>query len=164
MTATVTEILLWLFVINLGTAFGAGIYEQRIVVPQWFSRSQEAGWRVNTDAIRRADTGLRFWVYISTVPLTLLTLASLVVAWQLQGPVQEWWLGAAAIALLERIGTFSYFIPTALKLMHAETLAESKAAAMASQWMRLNLIRSALDFAAWLAALKALSLSNTFGS
>ncbi len=34
MTATVTEILLWLFVINLGTAFGAGIYEQRIVVPQ----------------------------------------------------------------------------------------------------------------------------------
>jgi hypothetical protein len=163
MTATVTEILLWLFVINLGTAFGAGIYEQRIVVPQWFSRSQETGWRVDSDAIRRADTGLRFWVYVSTVPLTLPTLASLLVAWQLQGPVQEWWLGAAALALLERIGTFFYFIPTALKLMHAETLAESKAAAMASQWMRLNLMRSALDFAAWLAALKALSLFNTFG-
>src|SRR5271166_1523768 len=148
MTTTITEILLWLFVINLGTAFGAGIYEQRIVVPQWFSRSRETGWRVNSDAIRRADTGLRFWVYVSTVPLTLLSLASLVVAWQRQGPVQAWWLGAAAIALVERIATFSYFIPTALRLMHAETLAEPKAAAMASQWVRLNLVRSALDFAA----------------
>jgi hypothetical protein len=27
------RILLWLFVINLGTAFGAGIYESRVVVP-----------------------------------------------------------------------------------------------------------------------------------
>jgi hypothetical protein len=25
----------WLFVINLGVAFGAGIYESRVVIPQW---------------------------------------------------------------------------------------------------------------------------------
>jgi hypothetical protein len=29
------EIGLWLFVINLGVAFGAGIYESRVVIPQW---------------------------------------------------------------------------------------------------------------------------------
>jgi hypothetical protein len=29
------EIVLWLFVINLGVAFGAGIYEARDVIPQW---------------------------------------------------------------------------------------------------------------------------------
>lgn len=31
------EILLWLFVINLGIAFGAGLYESRTTVPQWLS-------------------------------------------------------------------------------------------------------------------------------
>lgn len=27
--------VLWLFVINLGIAFGAGLYEARVVIPQW---------------------------------------------------------------------------------------------------------------------------------
>jgi hypothetical protein len=29
------EIVLWLFVINLGVAFGAGIYEAKVVIAQW---------------------------------------------------------------------------------------------------------------------------------
>lgn len=28
-------VLLWLFVINPGVAFGAGVYEGRVVVPTW---------------------------------------------------------------------------------------------------------------------------------
>jgi len=36
MTTTFNNILLWMFVINLGVTFGAGLYEQRIVVPLWF--------------------------------------------------------------------------------------------------------------------------------
>lgn len=98
-----TDLLLWLFVIDLGIAFGAGLYEQRMIVPS-----------------------------------------------------RHWWLGAAVISLVERIGTFAYFIPTALKLMRTENNPDSAAAA--SQWMRLNLLRAALGLAAWLAALKSLSL------
>jgi len=33
--------LLWLFVINLGIVFAAGLYESRIVIPQWFSSSPD---------------------------------------------------------------------------------------------------------------------------
>ena len=33
MKKAVHEVLLWLFIINLGIAFGAGIYEARIVIP-----------------------------------------------------------------------------------------------------------------------------------
>lgn len=151
------DILLWMFVINLGVAFGAGLYEQRIILPQWFSRSSENGWRVDVEAMRRTDTGRSFWAYVTTVPLTLLTLASLAVTWNLANPLKQWWLAAAIITLLERIGTFSYFIPTALKLMQAETISTTRSA-MASQWMRLNLLRAVLSFTGWLAALKALSL------
>ncbi len=143
--------------LNLGVAFGAGLYEQRIVLPQWFSRSSENGWRVDDEAMRRTDPGRSFWAYVTTVPLTLLTLASLTVTWNLGNSLKRWWLAAGIITLLERIGTFSYFIPTALKLMQAETVSATKSA-MASQWMRLNLLRTALNLAGWLAALKALSL------
>ncbi|MGH7231062.1 MAG: DUF1772 domain-containing protein, partial [Nitrospiraceae bacterium] len=134
------NILLWLFVMNLGIAIGAGLYEQRIILPRWFSMSPESGFRVNSEAMRRTDSGRKFWAYVTTGPLTLLTLASLVVAWQSHSPMREWWLGAAVMTLMERIGTFSYFIPTALKLMRAETLPETKVEAMAWQWVHLNYV------------------------
>src|SRR5438876_117396 len=66
-------IVLWLFVINLGIAFGAGLYEARIVVPQWLSPSPESGLSWNAELARQSNTGMRFWVYVTTVPLTLLT-------------------------------------------------------------------------------------------
>jgi len=158
MTQYVPDILLWLFVINHGIAFGAGLYEQRIILPQWFSRSSESGVRVNSAAMRETDTGRRFWAFVTTVPLTLLTLANLPVAWQSQGPRHAWWVGATVITLVERIATFSYFIPTALRLMRADARPSAQVEAMASQWMALNHVRAALALIGWLAALRALSL------
>ena len=152
------DILLWLFVINHGIAFGAGLYEQRVVLPLWFTRSSGSGIRVNSAAMRDTDTGRRFWSFVTTVPLTLLTAANLVVAWQSQGPRHDWWLGAAVITLVERIATFSYFIPTAIRLMRAEPLASAKLEAMASQWIARNYVRTALALIGWLAALRTLSL------
>ena len=140
------RILLWLFVINLGTAFGAGIYESRVVVPQW------------------QNTGLEFWVYVTTVPLTLLTIANVVAAWRERGPRRYWWLGASAISVVERIWTFSYFIPTILRLTATEDLDEAEVQAALSQWLLLDYGRHALTLAAWLAALKALSLPGERGS
>lgn len=110
--------------------------------------------------MRETDTGRKFWGFVTTVPLTLLTLASLVLAWQSQGPIHDWWLAAAAITLVERVGTFAYFIPAAIRLMRAETLPPEEAGATASRWMALNSIRLGLGLAGWLAALRALSLSG----
>jgi hypothetical protein len=108
--------------------------------------------------MRSTDTGRRFWAFVTTIPLTLLTLANLIVAWQSKDPRHEWWLGAVAITLVERIATFSYFIPTAIRLARAEALPSARVEAMASQWMALNHVRAALALIGWLAALKALSL------
>lgn len=36
----------------------------------------EGGYQWQCEAARIANTGLRFWVYVTTVPLTLLTLAN----------------------------------------------------------------------------------------
>jgi hypothetical protein len=158
MTQYIPEILLWLFVINLGIVFGAALYEQRIVVPLWFRRSSDSHMYIDTEAMRETDAGKRFWMFVTTGPLTLLTVTNLVLAWQSLDPRHPWWLAAAVLTLLERIGTFTYFIPTALKLMGARSMPPERAAAMASRWMSLNWIRVAVNLIAWLAALKTLSL------
>jgi len=72
------------------------------------------------------------------------------------GPVRGWWLGAAVAALAERAFTFSYFIPTMVRLMRtADSLAS---VAAARRWSRLNYLRHALVLAAWLMSLRAFSL------
>lgn len=152
MTQYVTEILLWLFVMNLGIASGAGLYEARIIVPQWVSSPSIYRW---------PDTGRKFWAFVTTVPLTLLTIANLAAAWQSQGAIRAWWLGAVAAVIVERIITFMYFIPTGLKLQRRdETIPESKLKAMVSQWAHLNYVRLAIALAAWVAALKAFSMQS----
>jgi hypothetical protein len=97
----VKSIFLWLFVINLGIACGAGLYEARVIGPQWMDSPPQT-W---------PNTGLMFWVYMTTVPLTMLTVTNLIAAWMDSSTRRRWWRSAAVITLLERIATFSYFIP-----------------------------------------------------
>jgi hypothetical protein len=149
-------VLLWLFVINLGIAFGAGVYEHRIVLPRWLPSAPVTGRHWMADAARQDDTGRRFWVFVSTLPLTLLTLLNLFAAWRSPGVLRGWWLLSALAALTDRLVTFGYFIPTLIALMAA---ADSPGAvAAATRWSRLNYLRHGVVLIAWLAALQAFAL------
>ncbi len=157
----ISRMLLWLFVINLGVALGAGLYEGRINVPRWIETSADGVRHWNAEAARRDDTGLRFWAFVTTGPLTLLTLASLVVAWRAAGPVRGWWLAAAATALADRLITFVYFIPTMVRLTRVSDSPASVAAA--TQWAQLNHLRHALLLAALLTSMRAFALAYQRG-
>jgi hypothetical protein len=156
MSSKASAVLLWLFVMNIGIAFGAGLYEHRIVIPDWVSGSPGPDAQWNADAVRQDDTGRRFWVGVTTVPLTLLTLANLWAGWRSAGTVRTWWLAAAGVALAERIFTFAYFIPTMVWLSGAPDSAEAVAAA--TRWSNLNSLRHVMVLVAWLAALKTFAL------
>src|SRR5262245_60888705 len=52
MAESAARIVLWLFVINLGIAFGAGLYEGRVVVPQWLGATPDSGYRWNAGVAR----------------------------------------------------------------------------------------------------------------
>jgi MFS family permease len=147
-----STVSLWLFVINLGVAFGAGIYEHRIVVPRWTGVATGSGAHWNPEAARQDDTGRRFWALVSTLPLTLLTLLNLYLAVHAPEPLRSWWLLAALCALADRLFTFTYFIPTMIGLMGSTESPQSIASA--ARWANLNYARHALTLAAWLAALK----------
>jgi hypothetical protein len=156
MSRTSLAILLWLFVINLGVAFGAGLYEHRIVVSRWLRSSAESGTHWDAEAVSQDDTGRRFWVFVTTVPLTLLTFANLLAAWRATYPVRGWWLAAGLVALADRAFTFTYFIPAMVGLMGATDSPEAVAAA--TRWSNLNYLRHAIVFTAWLASLRAFAL------
>ena len=143
--------LLWLFIIFLGIAFGAGLYESRVVVPMWTSDPPAS--------LASPDSGRRFWAFVTTGPLTLLTVANLVAALQTQGPARGWWLTAAIVTLVERAATFGYFIPTIIRLQRKPTLTQTAVRTALARWVRLNYVRNTLTLVAWIAALKVLAMS-----
>lgn len=154
---SISKMLLWLFVINLGIALGAGLYEAKIAFPQWLMALPETGYQWNAEAARQANTGLRFWIYVTTIPLTLLTLANAIAAWNHRGKLRHWWLGAAGVTAIDRIFTFFYFVPTMLQLMSGN-LSQTEAVSTALQWGNLNHLRHIIVLVALLAALKTFSL------
>ena len=154
------RLVLWLWVINLGVAVGAGIYESRIVVPQWLYVLPDGQWYWDAEAARRSDTGLSFWAYVSTGPLTLLTLSHLVLAVRSTKPTRKVWLLAAGAGLLERGLTFAYFIPTMVSLMSGE-VPQVAAVSLALQWQDINQLRHVLLVIAWLASLQVFAMAHT---
>jgi hypothetical protein len=151
-----SKTVLWLFVLNLGVVFGAGIYEARISVARWTGASRGSGPGWHAEEALRDDTGRRFWAFTTTIPLTLLTLVNSWAAWQASGAVRLWWLIAASSALADRIFTFAYFIPRMLRLMRATDTPSARATMM--QWANLNYLRQLLVLVAWLAALQTFAL------
>jgi Domain of unknown function (DUF1772) len=143
----VEAIVLWLLVVNLGVAFGAGIYESRFEVPRW-RHLPPREW---------TNTGTKFWAFVTTGPLTLLTVASLVLVWGADGARQGWWLVATALLVIERLTTFGYFIPTIARVQSSSGLSPAEVNTTLSRWMTLNLGRHLLDLAAWLTSLAAFS-------
>ena len=149
--------VLVLFTTVLGVTLGAGLYELRIEVPQWFEETA-TGPRWDPAAAREADTGRRFWAFVTTGPLTVLTLASLVLSWRTTGAMRRWWLTAALVSTVDRAATFGYFIPTMLTLMADPGPPPAVATDRALRWAALDWDRQALTLLAFLAALRALTL------
>ena len=150
------DIVLWLFVLILGTSFGAALYEARVVVPLW-THTATGAFQWAADLSRRTDAGRRFWAFVTTGPLTVLAVASMLLAGRAAGGRREWWMTAASVIIVDRIATFAYFIPVLLKLQRA-TPSDPSVNSSISRWMALNYFRLTFLFIGWLAALRALTL------
>jgi len=144
----------WLLVIFTGIAFGAGVYEARVALPQWLTTVNGVTvW--HADIAKAADPGLNFWAYVTTGPITLLTLVSLVMVWKTQGPIKRWWLITLFFLLIDRTMTFGYFIPTMTELM-SDKLSVTDAVHTAQQWARLDVVRLVASGLSYVAAIRLL--------
>jgi hypothetical protein len=107
--------------------------------------------------MRDLDVGRSFWAFVTTIPLTLLTIVSFAALRELQGAVRAWWLIAAVVTCAERLFTFAFFIPGAVRLMQPERETAARINRIATRWRSLNYVRAAMTLIGWLCALKALS-------
>jgi len=156
-----TEILLVCSFVNLGIALGAGLYEAKMVLPLWFNKPAGGGYIVNFANMKAIDSGRRFWGFVTTVPLTLLMIANIALCFQSQPPLHDWWVVATIILLLERLATFTFFIPTAIKLQKGENVTLVKMSKLVTWWVRLNYVRNGLTLAALVGFIKALLMLKT---
>ena len=135
-------IFLWMFVVNLGVVFGAGVYEARISVPRWLGPSRGRA-PFHPDQVNLDDVGRRFWAFTTTIPLTLLTLANLWAAGHASAHVRFWWLTSAIMAFADRVFTFAYFIPKMVTLWINNS---PEAAASMRQWVSSTMSGSRLSW------------------
>ena len=155
----VARIVLWLFILSLGLDFGGGIYELRVLGPEW-SRAlidhvpaAEAFVRMSPSA------GTRFWIFVAPA-VAILAVALLVTGRKSASQHRRWRRIAGGVELFVVLTTFAYFAPTITTLLapgHGGLPLEA-VAAKARLWFALNGGRAALSLGAWLAALRALSL------
>lgn len=155
------RVFLWLFTILLGIDIGAGVYEMRVNVPGWSAavttRTSDA------EAYMRfaPNAGQRWWIGLTPL-LALVTIAALVFAIRSAGPARRWMLRATALELLVLISTFAWFVPTIVQLMtHYRDMPPDLVASQTRAWFAWNHVRAVLSLAAWLAALRAMTLSET---
>ena len=154
-TMTIASFCLLLFILNLTIAVGAGLYETRIVLPLWFVRQADNIYFINTTAMQQTDTGRRFWGMVTTLPLTLLSLINLYYAFSSNTVAHIWWLLGTLLILLERLATFTFFIPTAIALQSNKNLPVEKKSRLAVQWLRFNYLRNGATTIGMLLCLKA---------
>ncbi|MBL7920369.1 MAG: DUF1772 domain-containing protein [Bacteroidia bacterium] len=152
-----SDISLQLFLMFLGIAFGAGIYEARVVLPLWFNKIN-GKYSANYENLAEIDSGRKFWGFITTVPLTILTIINIVLAAQSAEQISILWLTASLIVLAERIMTFSFFIPTIIKLQRNKNIPDEVVNKKIPLWINMNYLRNILMLVSWILILQVIIL------
>lgn len=155
------RVSLWLFVVALSLQMGAGLYEMRVVTPLW-SASPPASVRAwNADGARAIEPRAKFWRYCT--PLVGLTAALALVAGLTKGGRERKWLVASAVTVIVLVlATYLYFAPTLAVLLERRGagLSDEQVVERVGGWLWLGRVRATAYVLAWLAALKALSVSG----
>jgi hypothetical protein len=148
---------LWLLVIFVGIQLGAGLYEKIGVVPLWESvPGGDVLDRMHSSGMYAA--GRSFWPFVS-MPVALLAVVNLILAWRSRAPHRRWWLAAAGIMVGYAVFSYGYFVPQMLMLQSAaDGWAPERVESVVDWWTSLNHLRLLLGVCGWLCALKALSL------
>lgn len=156
--AFIAQAVLYLFVISSGIHIGAGVYEVFVITPLWSGALPESvtGW--NPVAQFAVNPGL-YWGKFTPFYI-LLALLLVIFAWSLPKVKRNLMLFAGITGLLIAIFTMFFFVPILMKTIVTKGagLSGAEITQMANAWVNWNWLRLAAGFAAWLAAIRALSL------
>ncbi|MEO6390836.1 MAG: DUF1772 domain-containing protein [Pyrinomonadaceae bacterium] len=163
------DVVLLLFVIVLGVTIGGGLYETLVVMPLWSAAPPDSVIAFHLHNVANPqfvlDPGGRFWMF-TTPLLGLLSLISLLSGFRTDPRHRRWRTVGAGLALIVVICTFVWFVPNIIRLMSGAvtSLSRDEIASLTNWWVRLNWVRAVVYVVAWLAALRALTISPKSGT
>ena len=151
-------ILLVLFILFIQFGMGGGLYEFLVIYPRWRKNVSPANLAQKLQDSGQATANRRYWPFISPV-LTLLSIINIVLALQYTGPAHISWLTASLIIFINRVITFSYFVPTMIrKFGHPEKIDAEQLRKAVRVWTSLSPLRILIELSAWSFAIRALLL------
>lgn len=151
--------LLQSFLAVTGLALGAGVFELRVIIPQWAAEPTAEDIAEAIEQSGHAASGKRFWALVGPLVLPL-TAANLVAALRSSGPHRGWWLASSATMAGLSVATATYYVPTLHKLQQPGAIPEAEVRAVAKRRVDLDYVRIAVGVGAWFAGLRALAKLN----
>ena len=154
---TLDCVFLSVFLLFVSVGMGAGLYEARVVYPNWARViARDAG--READFLRPGGSGAAILAVYSPAAL-LLAVVNGYLAWQQVGIVRQVWLAASLIIIIKSVVTYVYFVPTMMRRFeHAAGIEPIILRRMVSVWTALSPLRAVAEFIAWTAGICALIL------
>jgi hypothetical protein len=154
------QLLLCTFVFSIGLGIGGGVYETRVVYPNWRVNPipSELGKKLVSSG--QAGAARRFWPFISPVS-ALLAIINAYIAWHQVGLVRNVWLAAAVSIILKSVGTYGYFVPTYIRrISQPESMEVSTLRNVVRTWTALSPLRIWIELFAWTAGMWTLLIAS----
>jgi hypothetical protein len=146
------------FLLFVGLGMGGGLYETRVVYPNWAPDAGPATLGAKLISSGQAGAARRFWPYVSPAGL-LLAVVNGYLAWQQAGTVREVWLAASLVIIIKSVITYLYFVPMMMRRFeHAAGIEPATLRQMISVWTALSPLRVIAELIAWAAGVYALIL------
>lgn len=159
MLITTQQTLLCAFLFSVGMGIGGGLYEARVVYPNWATDPTPEGLREKLVSSGQAGAGRRYWPLISPTS-ALLAILNAFFAWHQTGLVRTLWLVSSVSIILKSVGTYGYFVPTLIgRIAKPETMNTPTLRRVVGTWTALSPLRVLVETFAWITGIWALILS-----
>ncbi len=141
---------------------GGELYEQLVAMPLWSQSPPDSVIAYHQHNVAYPQfamhPGGRFWMFFMP-PAGLLAIAVLISGLKTRPEHRKWRMTAAVLALIVVVFTFAWFVPKINILGQGGAgLSGEQITGLTNWWVGLNWVRAALFSAAWLAALRALTI------
>jgi hypothetical protein len=152
----ITTIAILLLLLAVTLSLGGGLYEILVIYPNWKHDADPLTLRAKLESSGQINAAKRFWPLVSPAQV-LLSIINITLAWNYSGEAHGYWLGAAIAIFINRVITFSYFIPVMIrKIMQPEDIEASHLQSIVKQWTALSPLRLFPELLAWCLLIVAL--------
>ena len=147
-----------LFLFFVGIGIGAGLYETRVVYPNWAVDAFPTTLSSKLVSSGQAGAARRFWPFVSPIAM-LLALVNLYGAWHQAGPVRLLWFISSLTIIIKSVATYAYFAPVMIRhIERSEEMDPNTLRRMIALWTMLSPMRVIAELIAWISGIWTLIL------